>query len=110
MEKNAMYHTPTEKKLVNTLFDIDGIVYVNNMAEMDVRLNIERIEQILCQKGITDNSNITKELSDMLDDLKFVDQTLNTCYNLTNTVRNGVVEIQSSAQKNNSFLISYSRI
>lgn len=111
MEKNAMYHTPTEKKLVNTLFDIDGIVYVNIMAKRDVRLNIERIEQILSQKGITDNSNITKELCDMLDDLKFVDQTLNTCYNLINTVvRNGVVEIQSSAQKNNSFLISHSRI
>ena len=47
MEKNAMYHTPTEKKLVNTLFDIDGIVYVNIMAKRDVRLNIERIEQIL---------------------------------------------------------------
>ena len=100
MEKNAMYHTPTEKKLVNTLFDIDGIVYVNIMAKRDVRLNIERIEQILSQKGITDNSNLTKELCDMLDDLKFVDQTLNTCYNLINTVvRNGVVEIQSSAQK-----------
>lgn len=99
MEKNAMYHTPTEKKLVNTLFDIDGIVYANIMAKRDVQLNIERIEQILSQKGITDNSNITKELCDMLDDLKFVDQTLNTCYNLINTVRNGVVEIQSSAQK-----------
>lgn len=110
MEKNAMYHTPTEKKLVNTLFDIDGIVYVNIMAKRDVRLNIERIEQILSQKEITGNSNITKEMRDMLDDLKFVDQTLNTCYNLINTVRNGVVEIQSSAQKNNSFLISHSRI
>lgn len=99
MEKNAMYHTPTEKKLVNTLFDIDGIVYANNMAKRDVRLNIERIEQVLSQKGITGNSNITKEMRDMLDDLKFVDQTLNTCYNLINTVRNGVVEIQSSAQK-----------
>ena len=94
-----MYHTPTEKKLVNTLFDIDGIVYANNMAKRDVRLNIERIEQVLSQKGITGNSNITKEMRDMLDDLKFVDQTLNTCYNLINTVRNGVVEIQSSAQK-----------
>lgn len=82
MEEKVMYHTPTEKKFVNTLFDIDGLVYANIMAKRDVRLNIERIEQILSQKGITDNSNITKELCDMLDDLKFVDQTLITCYNL----------------------------
>lgn len=83
MEEKVMYHTPTEKKLVNTLFDIDGLVYANIMAKRDVRLNIERIEQILSQKGITDNSNITKELCDMLDDLKFVDQTLMTLTDFT---------------------------
>lgn len=37
MEKNAMYHTPTEKKLVNTLFDIDGIVYVNIISKRNNR-------------------------------------------------------------------------
>lgn len=37
MEEKVMYHTPTEKKFVNTLFDIDGLVYANIISKRNNR-------------------------------------------------------------------------